>query len=110
MISVSKETAFDWLWGTTFLNLGLGALLWGVNWLALENGDFDYSSDAANALAWQGIGAGLWGFGVLVFIITLATSAIVDALGGNQVGSKVSRESSSKTSEGLKSAKNWLKD
>ena len=110
MISVSKETAFNWLWGTTFINLGLGALLWVANWLALENGDFDYSSDAANALAWQGIGAGLWGFGVLVFIVTLATSAIVDALGGGQQSSKSTDTPSSKASDGIQSAKDWLKD
>jgi hypothetical protein len=110
MISVSKETAFDWLWGTTFINLGFGALLWIFNSVALENGDFDYSSDAANALVWQSIGASLWGFGVLVFIITLATSAIVDALGGNKGNSKVTKKSSSKTSESMNSAKNWLKD
>jgi hypothetical protein len=110
MISVSKETAFNWLWGTTFINLGLGAVLWVFNGLALQIDAFDYSSDAINAVAWQTIGSGLWGFGVLVFIITLATSAIVDALGGNQGNSKVTRKSPSKTSEGMNSAKNWLKD
>ena len=107
MVSVSKETAFDWLWGTTFLNLGIGAVLWVANWIALENGDFDYSSDAANALVWQGIGAGLWGFGVLVFIVTLATSAIVDALGGSPSGSKKSKSNSSTT---VSSAKKWLSE
>lgn len=83
MITMSKESAFGWLWGTTLINLGLGALLWIWNTVALSNDDFDWSSDQANAIVWQAIGSGLWGFGVLVFVITLATSAVVGAIVGN---------------------------
>lgn len=79
---MSKDTAFSWLWGTTFLNLVLGAVIWLFNTVALETDNFDYSSDAANAVLWQAIGSSLWGFGVLVFIVTLATSAIVGAIEG----------------------------
>jgi hypothetical protein len=107
MISVSKETAFNWLWGTTFINLGLGAVLWVFNSVALQNYVTIYSPDAVNAVAWQTIGSGLWGFGVLVFMITLATSAIVDALGGN--GSTPKRPKA-KNSSTASSAKNWLSE
>lgn len=110
MIKISKETAFSWLWGTTLINLVLGAVLWVVNWLALQNGDFDFSSDAANALVWQSIGANLWAFGVLVFVITLATAAIVDALSGSQGTSKSPSKPDSKTTEGESSIKKWLRE
>jgi hypothetical protein len=96
MISVSKEQAFDWLWGITGINLALGGLLWVINSIALENGDFDYSSDATNALLWQTIGSGMWGFGVLVLIITLATSAIVDAITGGTARSTGNRTAAAK--------------
>jgi hypothetical protein len=101
VITVNKSTAFDWLWGTTIINLGLGALLWVANYFALANDDFDYSSDAANAVAWQAIGASLWGFGVLVFIITLATSAIVGAIEGDAPKTKSARPSTKKTKTSL---------
>jgi hypothetical protein len=58
MITMSKESAFDWLWGTTLINLGLGALLWVINTVALDNNDFDWSSDQVNSLLWHGIGSG----------------------------------------------------
>jgi hypothetical protein len=116
MITMSKESAFDWLWGTTLINLGLGALLWVWNTVALANDDFDWSSDQANALLWQGIGSGLWGFGVLVFVITLATSAVVGAIEGNpskQVGAPIEKKSidekfKASTDRKNSSLKNWL--
>jgi len=80
---MSKESAFNWLWGTSILNLGLGAILWGWNSAALSIGDFDWSGEQMNAVVWQGIGSGFWGFGVLVFVITLATSAVVGAIEEN---------------------------
>jgi hypothetical protein len=110
MISVSKEQAFDWLWGITGINLALGGLLWVINSIALENGDFDYSSDATNALLWQAIGSGMWGFGVLVLIITLATSAIVDAITGGTARSTGNRTAAAKRSTSAKSAKKWLSE
>jgi hypothetical protein len=110
MISVSKEQAFDWLWGITGINLALGGLLWVINSIALGNGDFDYSSDATNALLWQTIGSGMWGFGVLVLIITLATSAIVDAISGGTARSTSTRTTAAKRSTSAKSAKKWLSE
>lgn len=110
MISMSKETAFNWLWGTTFINLGLGALLWILNSVALENGDFDYSSDAANAIVWQGLGAGLWGFGVLVFMITLATSAVVGAIEGNSIKPVKQSSVDAKRPKPQKTVIDWLKE
>jgi len=106
MISVSKETAFNWLWGTTFINLGLGAVLWVYNSVALQDMSI-YNPDQVTAVAWQTIGSGLWGFGVLVFMITLATSAIVDALVGNGSSPKKPKAKSSSTAS---SAKNWLSE
>ena len=102
MISVSKETAFDWLWGITGINLALGTLLWVVNSVALGIG-FDYSSDAANSLIWQGIGGGMWGFGVLVFVITLATSAVVGAIEGGSGQTKAG-------SSNGESKKKWIQE
>jgi hypothetical protein len=109
MISVSKERAFDWLWGITVINLALGTLLWVVNSVAQGIG-FDYSSDAANSLIWQGIGAGMWGFGVLVLIITLATSAIVDAISGGTARSTSTRTTAAKRPTSSNSAKKWLSE
>jgi hypothetical protein len=94
MIRMNKDQALDWLWGTTFINLGLGALLWLVNSFALDDDNFDSSYDQANSLVWQGIGSNLLGFGVLVFVLTLATSAIVGALSGNLSASKANNSSS----------------
>lgn len=116
MITMSKESAFDWLWGTTLINLGLGALLWVINTVALDNNDFDSSSDQVNSLLWQGIGSGLWGFGVLVFVITLATSAVVGAIDGNstrpekQAEARVSPDTKFEASSQGKSnsLKKWL--
>ena len=93
MITMSKESAFDWLWGTTLINLGLGALLWVINSVALGNDDFDSNSDQMNSLLWQSIGSGLWGFGVLVFVITLATSAVVGAIEGDSGQTKAGSSS-----------------
>jgi hypothetical protein len=107
MIGMSKETALNWLWGTTYVNLGLGAVLWIFNTLALDEDDFDSGWDLANAIAWQTIGTSLWSFGVLVFVLTLATSAIVDALGGSSSSSKKLKSSSSTT---VSSAKKWLSE
>jgi hypothetical protein len=87
MITMSKESAFEWLWGTTLINLGFGALLWAWNTVALSIDEFDWSSDKANAMVWQEIGSGLWGFGVLAFVITLATSAVVGAIDGKSAKS-----------------------
>jgi hypothetical protein len=76
---MTKESAMQWLWGITILNLGLGALLWVWNFVVAENNDYfsnDYSRVAANAILWQAIGANLFSFGVLALVITLATAAI----------------------------------
>lgn len=86
MITIGTKTAVDWLWGITLANLSLGTLLWLWNSLALAIDDFDWSGDAANAVVWQSIGSSLWGFGVLVFVITLATSAIVGSLQHSPAG------------------------
>jgi hypothetical protein len=107
MIGMSKETALNWLWGTTYVNLGLGAVLWIFNTVALDEDDFDSSWDLANSLAWQTIGSGWWGFGVLVFVLTLTTSAIVDALGANSSSAKKTKSSTPSTAE---SAKKWLSE
>ena len=104
MITVKKSTAFDWLWGTTIINLVAGALLWVVNSNAIAADDL-LPWDEANAIAWQSIGASLWGFGVLVLIITLATSAIVGAIEGDTPKTKAVRPSQNKTRKSLKA---WL--
>jgi hypothetical protein len=77
MKSVSRENAFDFLWGITAINLLLGAVFWVWNTVALQVVDFDYSSDELNSILWQGIGSSLWGFGMLALLFTLATTAIV---------------------------------
>jgi hypothetical protein len=85
----------------------LGAVLWIFNTVALDEDDFDSSWDLANSLAWQTIGSGLWGFGVLVVVLTLTTSAIVDALGANSSSAKKTKSSTPSTAE---SAKKWLSE
>ena len=77
MKSVSRENAFDFLWGITAINLLVGAVFWIWNTIALQIDDFDYSSDELNSIVWQGIGASFWGFGMLALLFTLATTAIV---------------------------------
>jgi len=74
---VTRENAFDFLWGITIINLLLGLVLWVWNTLALQIDDFDSTSDELNAIVWQGIASGLWGFGLLALLFTLATTAIV---------------------------------
>jgi hypothetical protein len=110
MISVSKETAFNWLWGTTLINLGLGAVIWIYNFLALESDERQSMSYVANALAWQTVGSGLWGFGVLVFVITLATSAVVGAIDSNSIKPLKQSNASARRPKPQKTVVDWLKE
>ena len=110
MISVSKETAFNWLWGTTFINLGVGAVIWIYNFLALESDERQSMSYIANAVAWQTVGSGLWGFGVLVFVITLATSAVVGAIEGNSIKPLKQSTANANKPKPQKSVIDWLKE
>jgi len=107
---VSKETAFNWLWGTTFINLGVGALIWIYNSLALASDERQSMSYLANAVAWQTIGSGLWAFGVLVFVITLATSAVVGAIDGNSIKPVKQSNVNARIPRPRKTVIDWLKE
>ena len=66
----------SWLWGTAVVNLGLGGIIWLVNTF----GEADSRAEEATALAWQVVGSNMFGFGVLVLMLSFATSAITATL------------------------------
>ena len=82
MITVTRETAFSWLWGISAINMVLGLVIWAWNSFALAVDDSMASWEELEAIAAQNMGASLWSFGVMALLISLATSAIV---GGSQI-------------------------
>lgn len=75
---MKRSDALNWMRWIAFVNLGFGALLWIVNSMELESGDLT-TSEALDTIAWQNAGTGMWTFGLLVFVIFLATTAIIGA-------------------------------
>jgi len=77
------DSAMKWLWGIAILNLALGAVVWAFNTIQIV-GDELNGEDLASAIVWQSMGSSLWAFGVLVFIVILAVSAVIDYLESNR--------------------------
>lgn len=81
LLSMPRADAMSWLWGAALLNLGLGGLIWFWNAVVAEGNNSMFEPGIeADALAGQALGAGLFGFGAAVLVLTLATTAIVDAI------------------------------
>ena len=71
-------TALIALWLTAIANFLIGLIIWGAQREELDS----YSPDP-EAFAWSTIGTNLMGFAVLVFVVTMATHAIVSAIEEN---------------------------
>ena len=110
MKHLAKEKAFQWLWGTAAINLGFGAIIWSVNTFSLYVDENRGDPVKIDSLAWQSIGASLWGFGVAILMVAFATSAIVDAILTNTGLQSGGKKPEAKSSGTLKETKNWLKE
>jgi hypothetical protein len=75
-----RDEAFSGLWLLSLGNLGIGALIWIWNTVALELVGLDSSSQELEAIFWRQIGSEMFSFGLLVLVVVLATTAIASAI------------------------------
>jgi hypothetical protein len=75
-----RDETFSALWLLSLGNLGIGALIWIWNTVALEIVGLDSSSQELEAILWREIGSGMFSFGLIVLVVVLATLAIVNAI------------------------------